>query len=253
LAFTVEQLHAALRDLDGVRYGAGDLHHAVQRIVGVTHDLFGVDGAALMLIDDQLQLRHAAVSDDRLRELEDLQLRYGTGPGIDAFETKTLVGCDDLDRDDRWPAFAEEATELGMRALLASPIPFASDAVGVVVVFSSTPHAWTPEGELALTAFTDLAALAILLGLQSDQRGDRALQLQRALDARTIIEQAKGVLVGQRQVSPAEALASLRDEARRTRRKLSEVAGETVAAAQHGQPTPLSVTVPDGGGLPSRQ
>jgi len=244
VSFTVEDLHAALRGLDSVRYGASDLHTAVHRIVAATHDLFSVDGAALMLIDDQLRLRNVASSDDRLDHLERLQIGHGEGPGVDAFEEKTLVGCEDLEAEHRWPSFASEAVEAGLRALLASPIPFADDAVGVVVVFSSTPHAWTPEGELALTAFTDLAALAILLGLQSDERGERAAQLQQALDNRVIVEQAKGVLIGTERLAPRGALIRLREEARNTRRRLVEVAAEVVAAAQHGQPTPLSTAVP---------
>lgn len=199
-----------------------------------THDLFSVDGAALMLIDDQLALRNVVASDERLGRLEDLQLRHGAGPCVDAYEHKELVSCDDMSQDDRWPEFCAEATDLGLRALLASPIPFASDAIGVVVVFSATPHAWSPEGELALTAFTDLAALAITLGLQSEERGERAEQLQHALECRTVVEQAKGVLVGRDHVTPRQALERLRNDARRSRRKLSDVATETVAASQGG-------------------
>ncbi|MDQ2727235.1 MAG: GAF and ANTAR domain-containing protein [Actinomycetota bacterium] len=234
MPFTVTELHQALRTLDTVRYGSADLSSALDRIVRATHDLFSVDGAALMLIDDQLILRNAVVSDERLSPLEDLQLRHGSGPCVEAFERKTLVSCDDLAADDRWKEFAAEATDLGLRAMLASPIPFATDAVGVVAVFSAERHPWTPEGELALTAFTDLAALAITMSLRSDERGERANQLQQALDARACIEQAKGILVGTEGLSAREAFERLRSDARRQRRKLADVASEVVARAQGG-------------------
>ena len=75
---------------------------------------------------------------------------------------------------------------------MASPIPYNQHAIGVVVVFSAKVHPWSPEGELALVALTDPAALAIANTIQSEQRGELAAQLQRASDARVVIEQAKG-------------------------------------------------------------
>jgi hypothetical protein len=215
-----------------VRFAAEDIHAAIQRIVQTTHDLFSVDGAALMLVDDELALRNAAASDDRLQQLEELQLRHGSGPCIDAFEQKVLVGSDDLQVEARWGRFSSDAAESGLRALLASPIPYGSDAVGVVAVFSADAHAWSPEGELALMAFTDLAALAIATGLQSAERGDKLTQLQRALDARVTIEQAKGVLIATERLTPRRAFEQIRAEARRSRRKVAEVAGEIVKGAQ---------------------
>lgn len=232
LSFTVEEIRRALKTLDSVRYGPVDLHAAIERIVSTTHDLFAVDGAALMLLDSELVLRNAAASDDRLQRLEDLQLQHGAGPCIEAFDQKTLVGSDDLRSEQRWDGFSAEAAAGGMRALLAGPIPYASDAVGVVAVFSSEAHAWTPEGQLALMAFTDLAALAIATGLQSEERGERADQLQRALDARIVIEQAKGVLVGREHLTPRQAFERLRAEARRSRRKVSEVATDVLHASK---------------------
>jgi GAF domain-containing protein len=147
------------------------------------------------------------------------------------FHTKSLVGSDDLRNEHRWGAFSSDAAEAGLAAVLASPIPYASDAVGVVAVFSARVHAWSPEGELALMAFTDLAALAIASSLRSSELGDRADQLQTALDARVQIEQAKGVLVAQERIGPREAFQRIRADARRSRKKVSDVAADIVRAA----------------------
>ena len=185
MPFSVHDLRKALKGLDSLRYGVGDLQEAMRRIVSTTHDLFSVDGAALMLIDAEMALRNAASSDSRMDRLESLQIEHGTGPCITAFQAKELVSCEDLVDDDRWGGFSSEAVAAGMRAVLVSPIPYASDAIGVVAVFSAKPHAWTTEGELALTSFTDLAALAIATTLQSEERGEVAHQLKRALDARS--------------------------------------------------------------------
>ena len=102
MAFSAEELREALRGLDHLRYGTDDLGRAVDLIVPITHDLFSVDGAALMLIDHDLVLRNAAASDPRMEHLESLQVEYGQGPCISAFEDKTLVSCEDLLDDERF-------------------------------------------------------------------------------------------------------------------------------------------------------
>ncbi len=236
MTFGVSELRAALKDLDRLRYGAEDLNGAIHLIVSTTHDLFSVDGAGLMLMDGEMALRNAAVSDRRMDKLESLQIEHGAGPCITAFNEKELVSCEDLIDESRWGDFGARAVGDGLRAVLASPIPYASDAVGVVAVFSAKPHAWTPEGELALMSFTDLAALAIATTLQSEERGELASQLQSALDTRVVVEQAKGVLVAREGIGPRQAFEQLRSQARRSRRRLSDVAAEVVSGAHDGQP-----------------
>ena len=87
------------------------------------------------------------------------------------------------------------------------------------------------EGELALLAFTDLAALLIASMMRGQQQSELAAQLQTALDSRTVIEQAKGVLIGQQGMSPRAAYELLRARARSQRRKLSAVSADVVRSA----------------------
>src|SRR5690349_14068561 len=178
---------------------------AMREIVNTTHAMFDVDGAGLMLVNAEQHLRSIAASDDRFAHLEELQIRHQEGPCIDAFEIKELVGAEDLTDDRRWPQFSEAAVARRVRAVLASPLPYNQDAVGVVAVLSEQRHPWTPEAELALLAFTDLAALLIASMMQGRQQPERAGQLQAARKSRQVIEQAKGVLMGRDGITPREA------------------------------------------------
>ncbi|MFY9929844.1 MAG: ANTAR domain-containing protein, partial [Streptosporangiaceae bacterium] len=105
------------------------------------------------------------------------------------------------------------------------------DAVGVVAVTSEDRRPWSAEAELALLAFTDLAALLIASMLLGEQQTELAAQLQSALNSRAIIEQAKGVLIGQQGLSARAAYTQLRAQARAERRKLAIVAAEVVKSA----------------------
>ena len=228
---SLHDVHQALTDLGKLRFGEMRVEDAMREIVQTTHTIFDVDGAGLMLADAEHHLRNVAVSDDRLGHLEELQIRHHEGPCIAAFDDKELVGVEDLTEDARWPLFSAAAVDRGVRAVLASPLPYNQDAVGVVTVLSEQAHPWSAEDELALLAFTDLAALLLASMMQGQQQSELAAQLQTALDSRAVIEQAKGVLIGQQGMSARAAYEQLRAQARSQRRKLAVVSAEVVRSA----------------------
>jgi transcriptional regulator with GAF, ATPase, and Fis domain len=232
MAVSAVGVQRALAQLADLRTSPVGLEAALQRIVETADALFQVDGTALMLVDRDQVLRNLAVSHQRATLLEQLQAEHGEGPCVDAYDHKQPAQADDLDREERWPAFSPAAARRGLVAVLASPIPYSTEAVGVVAVFASAPHAWDQAEQEAIVAFTDLAAMLILNAMEASEQGRVAVELQGALDSRVVIEQAKGVLVGRHGLSPREAFERLRGFARDQRRPLTEVAKAVVAAAQ---------------------
>jgi GAF domain-containing protein len=233
MAVSAAGLRQALDQLADLRTSPVTVESALERVVATAAALFGVDGTALMLADRDQVLRNLAVSDDRAAQLEELQAEHGEGPCVDAFDDKESVAADDLGADDRWPDFSPAAVERGLRAVLASPIPYSDQAVGVVAVLAGRPHAWTEAEREAIVAFTELAAMLILNAMEASERGRLAGELQVALDSRVVIEQAKGVLVGRHGLTTRQAFERLRRMARDQRRPLSEVARGVVSAAEH--------------------
>jgi GAF domain-containing protein len=225
-------LRQALDQLADLRSSPVTVEEALERVVASADALFGVDGTALMLVDRDQELRNLAASDPRAALLEDLQAEHGEGPCVDAFDDKQPVAADDLGQEDRWPAFAPAAAR-HLLAVLASPIPYSDQAVGVVAVFAADPHAWTEAEHEAIVAFTDLVALLILNAMEASERGRLAGELQLALHSRVVIEQAKGVLVGRHGLTTRQAFERLRRQARDQRRPLTEVARGVVSAAEH--------------------
>jgi GAF domain-containing protein len=234
MAVSAEGLERALTQLADLRTAQVTVEAALRRIVESADALFQVDGSALMLVDRDQMLRNLSVSHLRAAVLEELQAEHGEGPCVDAYDEKRSVWTDDLGREERWPAFSPAAARRGLAAVLASPIPYSNEAVGVVAVFAGEAHPWTDAEQEAIVAFTDLAAMLILNAMAARDRGKLAVELQGALDSRVVIEQAKGVLVGRHGLTPRQAFERLRGLARDQRRPLAEVAAEVVDAAQHG-------------------
>jgi GAF domain-containing protein len=233
MTVSADGLRQALDQLADLKEGPVTLEAAVERVMATADALFGVDGTALMLVDRDQVLRNVAASDPRADPLEELQATHHEGPCVDAFDGKEPVPAGDLAADDRWPAFSPEAARRGLRAVLASPIPYSDQAVGVVAVFAGRPHEWAEAEREAIVAFTELVALLILNAMEASERGRVAAELQVALDSRVVIEQAKGVLVGRHGLTTRQAFERLRRQARDQRRPLTEVARSVVSAAEH--------------------
>jgi GAF domain-containing protein len=226
-------LRQALDQLADLRTSPVTVEEALEQVVASADALFGVDGTALMLVDRDQVLRNLAVSDRRAALLEELQAEHGEGPCVDAFDDKHPVSTGDLRHEDRWPAFSADAARRRLLAVLASPIPYSDQAVGVVAVFAVEPHPWTEAEQEAIVAFTELVALLVLNAMEARERGRLAGELQVALDSRVVIEQAKGVLVGRHGLTTRQAFERLRRQARDQRRPITEVARAVVSAAEH--------------------
>lgn len=64
-------------------------------------------------------------------------------------------------------------------------------------------------------------------------------QLQSTLDSRILIEQAKGVLAERLHLRVAEAFTVLRGHARRTNRRLADLATAVVGGSADSTPSPV--------------
>src|ERR1700757_623744 len=72
------------------------LASAFEAIVGAMPELFTVDGAGVLLLDDLQQLRYAASSDRGAQILEAVQETTGRGPCVSALVDNELVAVHDI-------------------------------------------------------------------------------------------------------------------------------------------------------------
>ena len=116
--------------------------------------------------------------------------------------------------------------------MLSVPVRLASQSVGTLDVYVSQPRAWSPAEVEALGALAVVTAELVSTGVELANREVEVAQLRQALANRVWIEQAKGVLIATRGVSPDQAFQQLRNQARSSSRKLADLAQEVVQAAQ---------------------
>ena len=195
------------------------------------HDIvavLGVDGAGIMLEDEAGDLRFLAASDEIVRSIESLQIELGEGPCLRAYTTAQLCLVADLSTDGQFPRFTPRAMDAGLASVHSFPLNADGVCVGALDVYSATTRPLGAEGVEAGQLLADVATTYIMNSRTLSQSHRLAGQLQHALDSRVVIEQAKGKLSEQQQISVLEAFEILRRYARSRGRKLHDVAVEVV-------------------------
>jgi hypothetical protein len=168
------------------------------------------------------------------RRLDELQFTFGEGPCIDAYAAGRPVLVADIGHanERRWPAFTGAALDAGVRAVFALPATVASTKVGILDLFRTSPGPLTDADLTGGLLAAELAVVPLLDLLGDDEADDGSELADRGADGwnqlltleRVEVYQATGMLMGQLDAGPAEALARLRAHAFATGQTASEVA-----------------------------
>jgi anti-anti-sigma factor len=158
------------------------------------------------------------------QQLDGLQMQAGEGPCQSAWETGQLVLTADITDDDRWPELTRLAAPTGLASVLALPVLADGSVVGVVNAYSTTADAFAGiDIELA-----ELAAFAVGQVFQRIET-TRALRemvtnLRHALSSRSVIDQAKGILMARHGYDADEAFTALSGLSQRENVKVRDLA-----------------------------
>ena len=180
----------------------------------------------------------AFASSARARTVEDLQHTLGEGPGVAASSSGAAVLVPDLcDLEDRalerWPTFARETVELGVRAVFAFPMLLGSSSVGALSLYRSEPGALTSAAVSHGRAAADAAARSVAEPVGAVGAAGAAGATEEAL-ADTghadpmQVHQAAGMVTEQLGLSIDEALLRMRAIAYSEGRSVDELAGAIV-------------------------
>ena len=201
--------------------------------------LLGASAAGVVLADPRGELRVAAASSEEAGLLELFQLQNDQGPCLDCFRTGRPVTADDLTGPcQRWPRFAEAAARSGFRTVEALPMRLRDQVIGALNLFRAEPGPIDPADLRIGQALADVATIGLLHERNVRRREAVAEQLQAALNSRVVIEQAKGKLAERLGVDMDRAFNMLRDYARNSNQRLTDVARTFVAGASAEFPPP---------------
>lgn len=220
----LSMLEARLRQLARFPVTGENTVELLQQAVEAAGGMPGVTGAGLMLVDAEGRLGHAVASDDAGDRLEREQEELGHGPCQSGFRRDEVVATVDVQADERWPELARQLAGTPVRAVLAVPTAIGGGPVGTLNVYRDRPYEWGEDDVASLGAYGQLLNRLLTSAVAQDRSDETVRQLQFALDYRVVIERAVGYLMHAEGLDDAAAFARLRSAARRTRRKVIELA-----------------------------
>jgi len=227
----IELADTMVADFDVIDF----LHLLTDRSVA----LLAASAAGVMLADPRGQLRVAAASSEAAGLLELFQIQNDQGPCLDCFRTGQPVTAADLaSPGQRWPRFAAAASNAGFRTVDALPMRLRDQVIGALNLFRAGPGPLDPADLRIGQALADVATIGLLHERNVRRSETVAEQLQAALNSRIVIEQAKGKLAERLSLDMDQAFTLLRNYARNSNQRLTDVAGNFVTSASADFPPP---------------
>jgi len=208
-----------LHEVAGRIAAADPLHDVLDHVVEFVAAVVKCDSCFIYALEeDGLVLR--ASMNPHSAEVDNLRLRVGQGITGWVAEHRQLVAIGRNALEDPRFQFFNELPEDRYEAFLSVPVLCRGRLVGVINLQHREPHAHS-EREIRL-----VSTIGFLVGAEIEMaRLESAnLHLSEKLEARKVVERAKGILQRDLGISEEQAYLSLQRQSRQRRKSMKEVA-----------------------------
>lgn len=210
-----ESVEVLQRDPEGIDAVVERIGHLAIGALG------GWDAVSASLLDGEA-VRTYGMTDARIGPIDQAQYESQGGPCVDALRTGEIRYFDGTVTEPRWEPFAEVAAARDVCSVLSFPVRVNGKVMGSLNFYSSEQDALRPgqveEGSFfAAQTAVDLAQAYLAKEMQLGQ-------LEEALQSRTMIGQATGLLMAQEGLTSDEAFQKLVTISQATNVKLRDIA-----------------------------
>ncbi len=191
---------------------------AVDKIVAVAVETVGTAFGGITLIHDHGRRFETVGSTDPAVDLADrLQYSLREGPCVEASLRSTSFSSSDLATDPRWPVWGPQVSELGFRSVLSSEIHGRGHRIGALNLYGDTETTFDDDDIKTAAMFAHQASLVLGFVLHE-------ADLLQAMESRSIVGQAQGILMQRFKIGSATAFALLRRYSMDTNTRVRDLA-----------------------------
>jgi len=173
----------------------------------------------------------AAFSGDLALSLDETQYEQGHGPCLTALASGEVLSIPHMGTEQRWPRFASRAVRAGCRSSLSVGLPVHESVAGAMNIYATERQAFDDEALALAQTFAGYAAVALANAHLYDTQAALAHHMQTAMASRAVIDQAKGIIMGDRRCTAEQAFQILVKLSQDSNRKLRDVAQALVDRA----------------------
>jgi ANTAR domain/GAF domain len=197
----------------------------------------GCHAASITVLDDKEQPSTIAGTDEKTYELDRRQYLLHDGPCMDAARRQQTNRWNLHEAEQRWPDFTSLAEEMGLRSYLSAGLGLAGRRLGALNLSSHDPDGFSQLDEDLISLFTVPAAAAIVVVGRYREARDLAAQLEQAMQSRSVIDRAIGIIMAESRCDADQAFAVLTRASNNRNIKLRDLATEIVTQVGGGPPS----------------
>ncbi|MEU8285335.1 GAF and ANTAR domain-containing protein [Micromonospora sp. NPDC048905] len=214
----------AFAELGRIMPGKTSLRDVFQRVVDLTGlSIPEVTEASVSLVQGK-EAHTPACTGGLALALDESQYELGHGPCLQAAAATTIESITNMATESRWPDWTARALRAGAHSSLSIGLPIHATIGGALNLYATEPHAFDDHTIAVAQTFASYASLAIANDHLDNARTTLSRHIDAAMDSGAVIEQAKGIIMGDRRCTADEAFAVLTTTARNTTRTVRDVA-----------------------------
>lgn len=203
---------------------------SAQRLSGPTDVLCGI------LQSREKRNTVVASSSASAEQMDETQAGFDEGPCLDAQRTEQVIRVPDVRHESRWPDYMTEARKTGIRSIVSIPLRVEGPARAAMNLYAEEPQAFGDEEIAVAEEYADLAAKVLVVALRLTSIADVARDRQAAMESRTVIDVAAGIIMAQNRCSHEEAVTILKNASSHRNIKLRVLAEELVKSLGQAAP-----------------
>ena len=223
------------------------LDDMLKELVSLAVNVTSCDACLVYLVEPSGDIVLRASQLPHTREIGNIRLKLNEGVTGWVAAHKSVVALSSKATSDnrfkKFPSLVEDTFE----AFLSVPLVSSGDTIGVINIHHRAPHLHTPEQVALLSFMGEQMGGAIARGRVMDENAklqEEAQDIRRQLEARKLVERAKGILQAKYKLTEEQAYLRLRSESRRLRRPMRDLAeaiilAEDVTGSTPGSPLPV--------------
>jgi len=220
----------AFAQLGRIVLGEQPLESVLDQVVRIARQVLPVPTEASITLIAGDEPSTVAYTNDTALALDEWQYEAERGPCLDSAASGTLILIPDMTQDERWPRFSSAAVDGGVRSSLSVPLPIQRNVTGALNFYASDVDAFDDETVDLAQTFAGHAAVATANAHLFETTAILAEQMKQAMATRAVIEQAKGIVMRDRNCGADEAFDALVRLSQESHLKLRDVAQRLVAS-----------------------
>ncbi|GAB3546320.1 GAF and ANTAR domain-containing protein [Arthrobacter tumbae] len=227
----VQEERSLLEKLQDLVLSTSDMQEFLNELAVLSARSVSGNGEDVLCGITLLRRRRAATvayNSETAKSMDELQYAFKEGPCLTAASEQRTIVVDDFATENRWPEYSEVVSGHGLRSILSAPFTIGAGAHAAMNLYSYRPGSFRNEEVTFAESYARQASKGLQLALRMAHYSEEADNRSRAMESRTDIDVAVGIVMAQNRCSQAVAFEILQRASNTRNVKLRVIAAEIV-------------------------